>query len=228
MVRGGELVDVDIDGAVSNLVINGVDVGPLIEAELDRRDPERRKMRPADPDGFREAWDIIERRWEQTVARARRLDPDLLHASVDGEWSFIQTLRHLVFAADAWLRRAVLGHPRPWDPLDLLHTTFDELPGVPNDPDARPSLDEVLALRRDRMATVRQVLDDLTQTQLDSDTEPVTEPGYPDAGRYPVRVCLETILSEEWEHRRFAERVLAVLETRGAVDARSPRAGGDG
>jgi hypothetical protein len=215
VMRGADLVDVEIDGEVSNLIINGVDVGPLIEAELDRRDPERVKMRPTDPDGFREAWTIVERRWAETVARARRLDPELLHVSVDGEWSFIQTLRHLVFATDAWVRRALLGQPRPWDPLDLPFTTFRELPGIPDDPDARPSLDEVLALRQDRMETVRQVLDGLTQERLDGQTEPVTEPGYPEPDRYPVRGCLETILSEEWHHRRFAERDLAVLEARG-------------
>lgn len=226
VMRGAELVDVEIDGEVSNLVINGVDVAPLIEAELDRRDPERSKMKPTDPDGFRDAWAIIERRWGETVARARRLDPELLHESVDGEWSFIQTLRHLVFATDAWIRRAMLGEPRPWDPLDLPFTTFRELPGIPNDPDAHPSLDEVLALRRDRMETMRRVLDDLTEEQLASQTEPVTEPGYPEPDSYPVRGCLLTILSEEWHHRRFAERDLALLEAGGVQrdDSTAPHA----
>ena len=95
-MRGVELVDVDINGEIENVTINGVDVGPLVEAELDRRDPDRAKMRPTDPAGFREAWDIVERLWAGTVERARRLDPELLHESVDGEWSFIETLRHLV------------------------------------------------------------------------------------------------------------------------------------
>jgi len=36
-------------------------IGPLVNAELDRRDPDRAKMRPAGPAGFREAWDILER-----------------------------------------------------------------------------------------------------------------------------------------------------------------------
>ena len=39
VMRGVELIDVDIDGAIENLVVNGVDVVPLVEAELDRRDP---------------------------------------------------------------------------------------------------------------------------------------------------------------------------------------------
>jgi len=86
-MRGVELCDVDINGEIVNVTVNGVDIGPLIQAELDRRDPDRAKMRPADPAGFREAWDILGLRWGQTVARARRLPPELLHESVDGEWS---------------------------------------------------------------------------------------------------------------------------------------------
>ncbi|MBA3310213.1 MAG: DinB family protein, partial [Nocardioidaceae bacterium] len=152
VMRGVELVDVDIHGEIENLTVNGVDIGPLVNAELDRRYPDRAKMRPTNPAGFREAWDIIERLWDETVGRARRLDPDLLHESVDGEWSFIETLRHLVFATDSWIRRAMLGEPSPWDPLDLPWDEMPDTPGVPRDRDARPSLDAVLALRRDRMS----------------------------------------------------------------------------
>ena len=141
------------------MTINGVDVGPLIEAELDRRYPDRAKMRPADPAGFREAWDIVERLWEQTVERARQLPPELLHESVDDEWSFTETLRHLVFATDAWVRRAILGDPAPWDPLGLPWDGMPDTPGVPRDRDTRPPLDTVLALRRGRMSTVRDVVD---------------------------------------------------------------------
>lgn len=41
------------------------------------------------------------------------MDPELLHERVEGEWSFIETLRHLVFATDAWVKRAILGEPHP-------------------------------------------------------------------------------------------------------------------
>ena len=92
--------------------------------------------------------------------------PELLHERVDGEWSFIETLRHLVFATDAWVKRAILGDPSPWDPLDLPHDEMPNEPSIPRDREARPSLDEVLALRADRMATVRQVLAGLTDARL--------------------------------------------------------------
>ena len=204
----------EIDGPIQQLVVNGVDVMPLVEAELNRRDPDRVKMRPEDAEGFREAWDILERRWAATVERARSLPPALLHEGVDEEWSFIQTLRHLAFATDAWVGRALLGDPAPWDPLDL---PFDEMPagpGLPWDRDARPSLDEVLPLRADRQATVRRVLADLTDERLDEMTEPVEGPGWPPSQSIPVRECLTVVLSEEWEHRRYTERDLDVLTAR--------------
>jgi DinB family protein/pentapeptide repeat protein len=223
-IRGALLINVDLDGLLENVTINGVDVVPLVEAELDRRYPDRPKMRPADADGFRAAWDILERLWQQTNERARHLDPALLHERVDDEYSFIETLRHLVFATDAWIKRAILGEPAPWHPLGLPH---DEMPAgtpVPWDRTARPSLDEVLALRADRMATMRQVLAGLTDDYLAGMTEPVTEPGYPESKSFPVRRCLGAIVNEEWEHRLFAERDLGILESRGTPPA-SPAPG---
>jgi hypothetical protein len=205
------LEDVDITGDVANVVINGVDVAPLIEAELDRRDPDRARMRPTDADGYREAWDVIERRWRRTVERARTFTPEQLHESVDGEWSFIETQRHLVFATDAWVCRALLGDPEPWHALDLPHDDMPDRPPVPRDRDARPSLDDVLTLRAERMATVRRVVDGLTDDDLAGTTEPVTAPGYPEPESYAVTRILRTILNEEWQHRLYAERDLDAI-----------------
>jgi hypothetical protein len=215
-MRGVELVDVEIEGEIRNLRVNGVDVVPLVNAELDRLDPNRAKMRPTDPAGFREAWDIIEGLWDETVERARGFDAELLHASVDDEWSFIETLRHLVFATDAWIRRAIMGDPSPWSALDLPWDQMPDTPGIPRDRDARPSLDEVLILRRDRMGIMRQLVDELTDEELDSHTDPVEGPGWPQSRSYPVRECLSVILNEEWHHRLYAERDLDALESHAA------------
>lgn len=210
-IRGARVVDVSIDGDIHNLRVWGVDVVPLIDAELNRRHPDRAKMSPTDADGYREAWELLERLWAETVERARALPEESLHESVDGEWSFIETQRHLVFATDAWVRRAVLGDPAPWDPLDLPHDEMSDVPGVPRDRAVRPSLDEVLALRADRMGTVREVFAGLTDERLSELTVPVTEPGYPESQSFEVSRCLGCILSEEWHHRMYAERDLAVL-----------------
>jgi hypothetical protein len=211
-MRGVELGDVEITGELQNVVVNGVDIAPLVEAELNRRMPDRAKMRPDDPAGFREAWATLERLWDGTVARARSIPEADLHRSIDDEWSFIQTLRHLNFASAAWVGRMVLGNPSPWHPLDL---PWDEAPGwdgIPWDREAQPSLDEVLTIRRERQAMVGEVIASLTGEQLASSVTR-TEPGWPQAEDFPLRECLLIVLTEEWEHRLYAERDLTVLET---------------
>lgn len=210
-LRGVELVDVEISGELQNVVVNGVEIALLVEAELDRRMPERAKMRPDDSDGFREAWAILERLWEGTVARARTFPEAALHESVDDEWSFVQTLRHLGFASAAWVGRMVLGNPSPWHPLDL---PWDEAPGwdaIPWDRDVQPALAEVLELRAERQAMVGGVIGSLTDEQLAS-TVTRCEPGWPQATGFPVRECLRIVLNEEWEHRLYAERDLTTLQ----------------
>lgn len=215
-VRGARLVDVSLDGEIRNLTVWGVNVVPLIDAELNRLYPGRERMRPTDAAGCREAWDLLEQLWDETITRARRLPAALLHESVNGEWSFIETLRHLVFVTDAWVRRTVLGVRDPWHPLGLPHDELRGVPSVPRDRAARPSLDEVLVLRAERGAVVRALLADLTDERLTERTTPAPGPGYPESASYRVGECLSVLLDEEFEHRRFAERDLATLRTVGA------------
>ncbi|MEV0315250.1 DinB family protein [Nonomuraea fuscirosea] len=220
-LRGAELVDVEISGELGHVVVNGVDIAPLVDAELNRRMPDRAKMRPADADGFREAWAILERLWAGTVARARTFPEASLHREVDEEWSFIQTLRHLNFATGAWAGRMILGDLSPWHPLDLPWDEAPEWAGFPWDRAARPALDEVLAIRRERQAMVRRVMESLTEEQLASEVSR-PEPGWPQADSFPFRNCLHIILNEEWEHRLYAERDLTILEKEGAGQAPVP------
>jgi uncharacterized damage-inducible protein DinB len=212
-MRGVELVDVDIYGEFRNLVINGVDVAPLVEAELDRRMPERAKMRPVTADGFREAWAILERLWAQTVDRARKMPESALHDSVDGEWSFIQTLRHVAFASACWVDRMILGDVSPWKSGELPSDGAPQGGWFSWDRDAHLSLDEALALRGARQATVRDLMATLTDEQL-ARTVTRTEEGHPKEVDMPVKECLHVLLNEEWEHRLFAERDLAALATK--------------
>ena len=207
---GLEMVDVEITGEIENVTINGVDIGPLVEAELNRRMPDRAKMHPTTVEGFQEAWGILERLWAGTLERARSLPPERLHERVREEWSFIETLRHLGFASAAWVGRMVLGDPVPWRPLDL---PWDEAPGwdgIPWDREARPSLDEVLAVRRERQAMVRRVIDALTPEQL-AQTVTRMEPGWPQLEDFPLAQCLFIVLNQEWPHRLYAERDLDAL-----------------
>jgi hypothetical protein len=212
-MTGVEVPDLEIYGELGRVVVNGVDVVPLVEAELDRRMPERALMRPADADGFRRAFDTLDRLWAGTVERARALPPALLHEQVDDEWSFTETLRHLGFAHACWVGGVVLADPAPWHPLDL---PWDEAPaveGVPWDRDVRPSLDEVLQVRAQRRAIVAGVLADLSDDGLERPVSSATA-FLRDADSLTVAECLRVVLNEEWEHRLYAERDLAVLAGR--------------
>ena len=208
---GVELVDAQITGEVENLTINGVEVSAYVNAELDRRDPDRVAMRPTDAEGFRAAWALLERLWEGTVERARALEPDALHVSVDEEWSFVETLRHLLFVTDSWVRRGILRVEDPWDPWDLPWDEMPDTPGIPRDRTVRPDLDDVLVRRRERQALVRGFLAQLTDARLDEHTEPLDGDSWPPARPFAVRECLEVLLLEEWHHRLYAERDLTAL-----------------
>ncbi|HEY6593670.1 MAG TPA: DinB family protein [Asanoa sp.] len=208
------LVDVDMSGYVRNLVVNGVDVTAYVDAELDRRQPERvqlREMRTADD--FRAMWETVERLWSATIARAERLPEPALHERVDEEWSFVETLRHLVFITDSWASRTVLDEPSPYHRLGLPQTAYApaDAAALGIDLDARPSYDEVMKARADRMGLVRRLVDRLTDADLDRGCARTPAPGYPEEVR-PVGECLGVVMEEECEHHRFAVRDLAALE----------------
>ena len=214
-MRGVELLDVEIDGELQNVVVNGVDVGPLIEAEMARQDPDYAKMKPTTADGFREAWDILERRWAETVERARPARPG---------------------APARAGRRRVVVHRDPAPPL-LRHRRLGQ-PGLPRRPRplvaARPalrhrsatwsgtttrtsarSLDEVLTLARRPAGdgTPRPRRPDRHRPRRARPT-PVEGEGWPPPDSYSVAEALSIVVNEEWHHRRFAERDLGVLEAR--------------
>jgi hypothetical protein len=207
--------DVYLGGAFERLVVNDVDVTAYVEAELDRQHPARALARDAhSPDDYRAAWAAIEKLWAATVDRARLLPEMTLRRQVGGEWSFIETQRHLLFAGDAWLGNAVLEEQAPYDAWGL------PAGGMPPDATAKlglileatPTLDEVLAPRLARMATMRGVVDGLTEAELDRVCGRKPADPYPDK-EYVVRRCLTVVLKEEAEHHRYAARDLAVLET---------------
>lgn len=226
---GVDLQRVEITGELEDVTVNGVDIGPLVQAELDRRHPDLPLMRPTDADGFRRGFALIQARWADTVERARRLPRERLHESVDGEWSFTETLRHLAFATESWVGRLLLGDPSPWHPLSLPWDGMPDTPGVPRDRDVRPDLDTVLALREGRATMVRQVLDGLTDDDLDRRVVAPDGVGWPPAGQeFPLREPLLVVLNEEFWHRQYAERDLAVLESRDGEPGQQPQPNGSG
>jgi hypothetical protein len=210
------LVDVNVSGMIGSFFVNDVDVTGYVEAELDRRHPERvrlREMRTVDE--FRAMWDTVERLWSDAVVRAERLPESARHERVNDEWSFVETLRHLVFATDAWASRTVLDESLPYHRFALTQTSYprEEAAALGIDVDASPSYAEVLEVRAGRVALVRGIVDGLTGAGLERWCSRTPAPGYPEKPR-SVGQCLRVVMDEECAHYRYAVRDLAVLEAR--------------
>ncbi|MEV4140680.1 DinB family protein [Dactylosporangium sp. NPDC049742] len=216
VIRGSELRGVELDSpwlfeGGNVLLVNGVDVLPFVEAELNRRFPGRAARQAEDPDGLRAAWTAVEGAWAATVARAAALPDGAVDEAVEGEWSFAQTLRHLVVATDIWLGKAILRVEQPFHPIGLLysgaeqdgHDTSVFTAGT-------PPFAEVLEVRAGRVAMVRDFLDGVTADELAATRH---NPHAPEHEK-TVRSCLHVILEEEWEHHRYAVRDLDAIEAR--------------
>lgn len=229
-LRGARFVGVDLSGAVmravdvsgadvdapwltdgeSSLWVNGVDVAPFVEAELNRRFPGRSERRAADPDGLRAAWATLERTWAATLERVAAMPAGAVDVSVGGEWSFAQTLRHLVFATDMWLGRGVLEIERPFHPIGQLDAgTEDSGPHLSTFTTEAP-YDQVLEVRAGRVAMVRDFLATVTQDELAAPRRNPHDPQHPET----ARSCLHVILEEEWEHHRYAVRDLDAIDAK--------------
>lgn len=216
VMRGVEIRDAEIDApwlsdGETFFRVNGVDVISYVESELDRRFPGRADRRATDPEGLRSAWAALEKAWAATLDRVATLPPETVDISVDGEWSFAQTLRHLVYATDLWLIRGALAldeAPHPIGQVDA--ATEGDTTDQSVDPSGTPSFAEVLEVRAGRVARVRDLLATVTEDRL---AETVPNPHDPER-QETVRSCLHVILEEEWEHLRFALRDLDLIAAR--------------
>lgn len=210
-ITDGWFRNADISADIEGLRLNGVEVAPLITAELERLFPDRAKLRASDPAGLAAAWAMLEHRWQATVDHARSLPEPVLHERVDDEWSFVETQRHLVMATDLWLRRMVKGIEYPCHPWGLAGSWLTDPTEWGLDPTAAPSAEEVTAVRREHMDEVRRTIDALTPEELTRVCLPPATPGHPTAP-HTVLACLHVILNEEWEHHEYAVRDLDILE----------------
>ena len=214
VMRAVDVQGADIDAPFlfrgeTSLRVNGVDVIPLVEAELNRRFPGRASRRATDPDGLREAWAALGRTWAATLERVAAMPAGTVDVSVGGEWSFAQTLRHLVMATDTWLGRAILGIEQPFHPLGQPNAEY-ETDG--NDMSvfatATPSYAGVLEVRAGHVAMVRDFLATVTSDDLAATRKNPWAPEYPET----ILSCLHVILGEEWEHHRYAVRDLDAID----------------
>lgn len=201
-----------IDGLVTNLVVNGVEVMEYVEAELDRRHPVRRLIRSDDLADVRRGWRQLRTDWAATVARMRQ-SLGIEHESVNDEWSAVQTLRHPVFVHDSWFRRCCLGSTDLFTPMGL---GIESVPGREEqglDPSADSTLDEVLAIRDEQATELERWLDAVTPEQLQEPAPiPDNDMWPPYARGRSLRQCLGTVLGEEFEHHQFCVRDLDLIE----------------
>ncbi|GAB3913160.1 hypothetical protein GCM10011575_21080 [Microlunatus endophyticus] len=185
-------------------LVNDVDVVPLVDAELNRRFPGRSERRAADPDGLRAAWTALRSAWQSVLDRVAAMPAGTVDISVDDEWSFAQTLRHLVLATDMWFGKAVLEKEQPFHPFGLMDTaSADEVPKSIFASEL-PTYDQVLEARAGRVAMVGEFLASVTPDELAADHRNPHDPDFSET----TLSCLHTILEEEWEHQRYAVRDL--------------------
>jgi hypothetical protein len=163
-------------------------------------------------DGLREGWARVEEMWSATMAEAAGMPEPTLHRSVNDEWSFVETLRHLVFVSDAWVRRAILDEERAFDRLSYPPDFVVDVRPWGIDVTAKPSFAEIAVVRRDRADAVRSVVDALTPDEFARATTVGSAPGFPPPGSsFTVGFCLGVVVNEERFHHGFATRDLALL-----------------
>ncbi len=196
------LVDVEVDALVDRVVINGVDVTDYVN-ERDPWYPLRAMLRPSTPDEMRVTWAALEAEWATTVALARSLPEEALHEAVDGEWSFVQTLRHVVFAMDKWFTAPILGDG--FHPIGLRNSGSVDFPWPGLDAAAAPSVSEALEVRAARAARFRDHLASLATADLARPVDVLEN------GTCPVHECIGTVFEEEFWHNRYARRDLELL-----------------
>ena len=214
-VSGVTMRSVDVDGLdidshdlfFGSLFVNGVDVVPLVEAELNRQFPGRELQKAQTPEGLREGWDAVQAAWQTTVEGT---PPELVDAHVQDEWSLAQTLRHLILATDAWLRGGILRVPQPFHEIGQIFTGAAEMGFDMSIFRAEPpAYEEILAVRAERQGMVTEFLATATVELLAEERQDPWGGG--GDWRPSVGDCIRVILEEEWAHLRYIRRDLARL-----------------
>lgn len=220
---GVVMQDAVIDGLVTNLVVNGVEVTEYVEAERDRRHPVRVLIRSGDPADLREAARQLQSGWSATIGRIRRT-PGIERLSVNGEWSAAQTMRHLIFVHDSWFRRCCLGSAGLFTPMGI-GTAAEPYRGAHGiDLSLDPGLDEIVSVRDAQAAELGAWLGEVTAAQLAARAPVPGDDVWPPYARgRSVRQCLAVVLSETFEHHGFCVRDLDLIEAPDAGQA--PAAG---
>jgi hypothetical protein len=193
------MVDVVIDAEIDRLVVNGVDVTDYVN-ERDEWFPLRSHLHPTIPERMREGWQMFVAAWNGTIERAQALPDAQRHARSHGEWSFVETIRHLVFGTDKWFTVPILDGA--FDPIGLPNSGSADFgwPGL--DAAADPSFEDAVAAWRERAGLLGDYLEDVAAPAL------MVEVDVLENGRTAVHDCIGVVFEEHFQHLRYARRDL--------------------
>ena len=209
VIRNANLGGLKIEDAfIGGMTVFGFHVDELIEAELDRCDPERARLRMADlysPECVRQVLHRLDEVRAGFTTFLRSLDGAVLTAQPEpGEWSALECLRHMLFAEDLYLNRWLLHNDRPWQPAGLLPAFLagqDGYSEVGSQPVA--SLEDVLAAWEVLHRETWQYVETVTPDELRRVTRDV------DFGQGDVAYVLQGLAQHDLLHIRQAEAAVA-------------------
>ena len=218
-IVGSDITNLRVEGhagRAGTVIVDGVDVTEFVDAELERRHPELVQLREmTTADDARALWAMVQNLWDETVSRAKALPEEQLNERVDDEWSFIETIRHLIYATDVWIGRMADGIELPFDRISLPNTGYppEDARALGIDLDAHPTLDEALDVHAERRMRMTQHLETLTVGALEETRTRAPTPRQAEM-TVTVRDCVFTVIEEHIQHRRYAVRDLGILESR--------------
>jgi uncharacterized protein YjbI with pentapeptide repeats len=213
MIRNVNLEGFCIEDAnIKGLTVFGFRVDELIEAECDRRDPERVRLKMHDlydPEAVHEVMARLEELRAEFRQRLRTTDAGLLVARPNAdEWSALENVRHMLFAEDLYLNRLILQNDKPLNRLGLLPEFLQPREGYA-DVGCEPSddLETVLAAWDAVHADMRAFLIELTPEKLHSPARNLDGELIKTVGE-----ILQGLARHDLEHIRQVEAALATLE----------------
>jgi hypothetical protein len=211
-IQNANLAGLSIDNAnIADMTIFGIPVQPLIEEELDRRDPERAGLRMKDkhdPQEIAQALANLEqlRGDFRTLLRSASTE-QLGRRPAEGTWSAIEHLRHLVFAEDLYLNRWILRNDQTWSKLGLLPDFLAGNPSfadVGNQPD--DDLETILSVWDGLCGRAASFAHDATHEQLACDTSDI------DFGQGTVGGVLQGMAMHDMHHIRAAKAAISAAK----------------
>jgi len=212
-IRNANLAGLCIEDAnINGLTVLGFRIDELIEAECDRRDPERARLKMRDlydPEAVREVMARLEELRSAFRQRLRATDAGRLatRPSVD-EWSVLENVRHMLFAEDLYLNRFILQNDKPWNGLGLLPDFLLSREGYAGvGSESSDDLETVLAAWNAVRADTQAFLVDLTPEKLRSPARNLDGELVKTVGQ-----ILQGLARHDLEHIRQAEAALAALE----------------